>query len=196
LDLSGWNTANVTSFFTTFSGCSSLTSLDLSGWSVGATLGQDSPLHNFVQTFNGCSNLTTLDVSHLITDKVTNLLGAFTGCSKLSTLVNSQNWDTRNITSFYQTFANCTALTSLNVSTWDVSNVTDADGFEYAFSGCALNRSTVDAILAMCDRGGRSNIRLDFGRGGGSNAAPTDGNNNVNLLSLRAKGWTVTFQNI
>jgi len=59
------------------------------------------------------------------------------------------------------------------------------------FSNNALSQETVDNILYVFD-----NITSNSGTlslNGGTNAVPTNGANNVNKLSLEAKGWTVNI---
>lgn len=61
---------------------------------------------------------------------------------------------------------------------------------EVRFDGNALGVSSVDNILSVLDANGLSGGSLLLG--GGTNAVPTGGPANVNLLSLVGKGWTVT----
>ena len=70
-----------------------------------------------------------LDVNEYWTD-ANNL---FNGCTNL-TSVNTENWDTRNITAMRSMFYNCTSLTSVDVSNFDTSNVTDMG---YMFANCS-----------------------------------------------------------
>ena len=53
LDLSRWNTNNVTDMHNLFSDCSALTSLDISGWDT-------SKVTNIGYMFKGCSALKTI----------------------------------------------------------------------------------------------------------------------------------------
>lgn len=81
LDLSGWNTASITNMENMFSGCSSLTTLDLSGWSTANVT-------DMYAMFSACENLTTIYVGDgWSTEKATNSDGMFVGCTKLP------NWD-------------------------------------------------------------------------------------------------------
>lgn len=57
-------------------------------------------------------------------------------------------------------------------------------------ANCSLTSGAVDAILVDLDTAGLSNGTLDIS--GGTNAAPTGGASNPEVLSLQAKGWTVT----
>ncbi|EGP5344099.1 BspA family leucine-rich repeat surface protein, partial [Enterococcus faecium] len=65
LDVSNWDTSNVTNMPNMFFGCNSLTSLDVSNWDT-------SNVTNMSNMFFGCSGLTTLDLSSWNCDKVTN----------------------------------------------------------------------------------------------------------------------------
>lgn len=148
IDLSGWDTSNVTDMNSTFYNCSSLTSLDVSNFNT-------SKVTSMGNMFKGCSSLTSLDLSNFDTSNVTSIEymfqncssletldisnfdfsnvkgGAYTGltyflsdCSKLSTLTLPQTVTFKNsgITLKYM-FDNCSSLTTLDLSGWDTSNV-------------------------------------------------------------------------
>ena len=126
LDVSGWNTSNVTNMMYMFEDCSLLKSLDVSGWNT-------SNVTNMMFMFHECSALTSLDVSGWNTSNVTNMLGMFYDCSSLTSLDVSR-WDTSNVTDMSFVFSGCSSLTSLDVSRWDTSNVTDMSS---VFSSCS-----------------------------------------------------------
>ena len=151
LDVSGFNTNNVTNMLHMFSGCSSLTSLDVSRFNT-------SNVTNMGSMFNGCSNLAVLDVSHFDTGNVTSMDGMFAYCSGLTSLdvtgfstsnvtnmismfnycssltsLDLSGWNTTNVTDMHWMFSNCSGLTSLDVAMFDTSNVTNMNGM---FSGC------------------------------------------------------------
>ena len=69
----------VTNMGNMFSGCSKLTSLDVSGWDTSSVAGMDNMFYN-------CSNLTSLDVSGWDTSSVTSMQSMFEYCSKLTSL--------------------------------------------------------------------------------------------------------------
>ena len=94
LDLSSFNTSNVTDMSGMFSGCSSLTSLDLSNFNT-------SKVTKMWHMFNNCSILTSLDLSSFNTSKVTNMSRMFYNCKKLTTQINIMN---AGITSYTQMF--------------------------------------------------------------------------------------------
>ena len=121
------NTSNVTNMLGMFCDCSSLTSLDVSGFDTGNVTDMEN-------MFRDCSKLTNLDVSHFETRKVTDMRDMFYGCSGLTSL-DLSHFDTRNVTCMAGMFWNCWSLTSLDVSHFDTSNVTD---MSMMFEGCPL----------------------------------------------------------
>ncbi|MCD7861433.1 MAG: DUF285 domain-containing protein [Oscillospiraceae bacterium] len=74
-----------------FSGCESLTALDLSGFDT-------SSVEDMSYMFENCSSLTSLDVSGLDTSSVTNMDGMFAGCSALQEL-DISGFDMSNVVS-------------------------------------------------------------------------------------------------
>ena len=115
LDLSGWDTGNVTNMSFMFSGCA-LTSLDLSKWDTGNVT-------YMYDMFSGCA-LTSLDLSGWDTGNVIDISRMFMGCRALTRLELSK-WDTGNIGGMGRVFYGCSALTSLDLSGWDTGNVND-----------------------------------------------------------------------
>ena len=81
LDLSSFDTANVTNMSYMFNSCYVLTSLDLSSFDT-------SNVTNMSGMFNGCRTLTSLDLSSFDTSNVTNMSYMFDGCSKLAAVLN------------------------------------------------------------------------------------------------------------
>ena len=126
LDVSGFNTANVTNMQYMFNGCSGLTDLDVSGFNTANVT-------NMGWMFRGCSGLTTLNVSNFNTANVTNMGGMFYFCSGLTTL-DVSNFNTANVTEMWEMFSFCSGLTSLDVSNFNTSNVTNIWGM---FHNCS-----------------------------------------------------------
>ena len=117
LNVSGFNTSNVTGMRSMFNGCSALTSLDVSGFNT-------SNVTYMYSMFYNCSALTSLDLSNFDTSKVTNMGIMFYNCKAL-TRINVSNFDTSKVTYMRAMFSNCSALTSLDVSGFNTSNVTN-----------------------------------------------------------------------
>jgi surface protein len=71
--------------------------------------------------FSGNTEIT--EVVTMVNESHTNLSHMFDGCTNLVS-INTQDWDTSNVTRMVAMFRNCTSLTSLDLSNWDTSNVT------------------------------------------------------------------------
>lgn len=115
LDLSGFDTSNVTNVSQMFSGCTALASLDLSGFDT-------SSLTDISSMFFGCTALTSLDLSSFNTSNVTDMGGMFKDCQSLTSL-DLSGFDTSNVTKMGGMFRGCQSLTSLDLSSFDTSNV-------------------------------------------------------------------------
>ena len=126
LDVSGFTTANVTDMSSMFSGCSSLTSLNVSGFTT-------SNVTNMNSMFHGCSSLESLNVSGFSTSNVTNMGSMFEGCSHLTSL-NVSGFSTSNVTNMGSMFYGCSSLSSLNVSGFSTANVINMSSM---FRGCS-----------------------------------------------------------
>ena len=94
-------------------GCSSLTSLDLSGFNT-------SQVTNMNSMFSGCGSLTSLDLSSFDTSKVTDMTSMFYNCTSLTTIWCDDTWKCDNSELM---FSNCT---SLQGAVWYKPNFTDA----------------------------------------------------------------------
>ena len=122
----GFNTENVTDMFQMFSGCSRVTSLDLSNFNT-------SNVTNMSGMFKACSGLTNLDVSYLNTSNVTDMSYMFYKCSGLTSL-DVSNFNTSNVTNLVALFLGCSGLTNLDVSNFNTLSVTNMGSM---FSGCS-----------------------------------------------------------
>lgn len=80
LNLTKWNTSNVTNMFGIFFGCDKLTSLDISNWDT-------SNVTNMSSMFINCYKLTSLDLSNWDTSNVTDMSYIFDSCSKLTSII-------------------------------------------------------------------------------------------------------------
>lgn len=120
LDVSGWDTSNVRDMTNMFYDCLSLKTLDVSGWNTSNV-----ECMNFM--FYECSSLETLDVSGWDTSKVEYMSCMFEYCSSLQTL-DVSGWDTSNVEDMSYMFWDCSSLQSLDVSGWDISKVKDMEG--------------------------------------------------------------------
>ena len=71
--------------------------------------------------FYSCKNVTSLDLSGWNTSNVTSMESMFYQCSNVKE-IDVSNFDMSNVTNIKSMFSN-TAVTSLDFSNWDVSNV-------------------------------------------------------------------------
>ena len=155
LDVSSFNTSNVNSMAAMFKSCSGLTGLDISSFSTSNV----TDMHDM---FRGCNKLTSLNVSSFNTSNVKRMDAMFYGCSGLTSL-DVSNFNTSNVVRMTRTvdtvldyytgyssgeevqipesnklirfgmFAQCSSLTSLDLSSFNTSQVTDMRGL---FEGC------------------------------------------------------------
>ncbi|MBP5156319.1 MAG: BspA family leucine-rich repeat surface protein [Treponema sp.] len=103
IDLSGFDTGNVTDMSNMFMYCSGLTSLNVSGLNTGNVT-------NMSRMFWGCSGLTSLDVSGWDTGNVTDMSFMFGLCSGLTTIYASSSFVTTAVTSSTNMFTDCNNL--------------------------------------------------------------------------------------
>ena len=139
-----------------FAGCDKLTSdelnRNLSAWKLSGDL-------NIREAFRDCHSLERIDMSVFRNCNITNSSSVFSTCKKLKTITNIgnlniskadgmsylfyecnaltqldlSNWDTSNIQYMISTFNGCTNLTELNCSTWNTSRVYN---MQLAFYNC------------------------------------------------------------
>lgn len=126
IDLSNFDTSQITNMGGMFQGCSSLTALDLSNFDT-------SSVTNMNAMFEGCSNLKELDLSSFDTSKVTGMSGMFMRCSNLESL-NLKNFNTNNVTAMEQMFYECSSLKELDLSNFSTRNITF---MSQMFQGCS-----------------------------------------------------------
>ena len=124
--ISNLKTDNVTYMIRFFAGCSSLRSLDVTGFKTDNVTNTNSMFYN-------CSGLTNLNLSGFNTVNVTNMAGMFWGCSGLTNL-ELTGFRTDNATDMGAMFVNCSSLTSLDVSSFNTANATDINSL---FHNCS-----------------------------------------------------------
>ena len=120
------NTENVTSMSLMFSGCSALTTLNLSNFDTQSVT-------NMTGMFSDCRALTTLDVSNFNTQNVTDMSFMFFNCSAITTLEIAK-FDTKNVTDMSFMFCSDPALTTIYASDKFVTTACEED--ENMFAEC------------------------------------------------------------
>ena len=142
LDLSNFDTSQVTDMGSMFEGMESLISLDLSSFRTenvrdmnsmffGMTKLSNLNIENFdTRNVTGMNkmfcytNLSNIDVSKFDTSKVTDMNYMFNNIKKLTEL-DLSNFDTREVTSMFAMFYNSTDLVSLDISNFNTEKVTN-----------------------------------------------------------------------
>lgn len=126
IDLSHFNTGNVTSMHGMFADCSSLSSLDLSSLNLQSLKDMDYML-------SGCTSLTHVRLDSIITEVVENMAGVFAGCSSLLSL-DLSGLRTDNVTTMERMFDGCSSLATLNLNSFNTEHVTNMGEM---FSNCS-----------------------------------------------------------
>ena len=122
IDVSRWNTSKINNVSGMFNGCRSITSLDLSGWDTSSISKVWDSNNGGTGMFKNCENLADLKLpKNFITSKVTNISDMFNGCKKLTSL-DLSGWDTSNITEMNNLFKN-SGIKIIDISNWDLSNL-------------------------------------------------------------------------
>ena len=150
LDLSNFNTANVTTMGNMFRGCAALTTLDLSNFDTAnvTTMGN---------MFYECVALVTLNLSNFNTANVTAMASLFRNCTALTTL-DLSNFDTSNVASVSYMFQNCIALTTIYGGDWvKIPGLVQSNMFSNCTSlvggnGTTYSSAHIDAEYARIDR--------------------------------------------
>ena len=109
------NTSLVTDMTTMFKGCQSLTSIDLSNFDT-------SKVASMAEMFNGCLLLTSLNLLYFNTPELEDMYAMFCQCKSLKN-IDLSNFETSNVRDMAYLFTNCISLTSINLSNFDTSNV-------------------------------------------------------------------------
>ena len=147
LDVTKFNTTNVTDMGEMFRGCAALTLLDVTKFNTAN-------VKSMGFMFYGCRSLTSLKVTNLNTANVTNMNSMFYGCSSLTSL-NVTSLNTSNVTDMYSMFYGCSSLTSLDVTNFNTANVTKMSAMFYGCSSLTsldvtnFNTANVTKMSAM-----------------------------------------------
>ena len=120
LNLSNFDTSNVKEMYNMFYDMFNLNTLNLSDFNTSKVI-------DMRQMFSGVRSLTSLDVSNFDTSKVTDMSNMFSGMRSLTHL-DVSNFDTSKVTDMSNMFSGMHNLTSLNLSNFDTSKVTDMSG--------------------------------------------------------------------
>lgn len=131
VDVSNWNTENVTNMNGVFNQAMVLKEASVENWVTSAVTSME-------YMFQLARGLETLDLSKWDVSNVTTMKGMFQGHSSvgvmnLTSIGNVCNWNTGKVQTFYGMFQLCELLETVNVSNWDTGTCTD---MSYMFNHC------------------------------------------------------------
>ena len=127
IDLSKFDSSQVTSTFSMFQGCYSLESINLTNFNTSKVV-----YMNYM--FAHCIKLKSLDVSSFNTSEVTHMNFLFGNCTSLSS-IDVTNFDTSHVNDMGYLFFNCWSLTSINLSNFNTKSNNYLDNMFY---NCSL----------------------------------------------------------
>ncbi len=152
--LGNFNTSDVTDMSYMFSGCSTLTSLDLSTFStekvttmahmfdkmsnvtsINLSSFGTAAVTNMDNMFDGCSALTSLDLTSFVTEKVDSCMYMFQNCAKLAGISVTDNFAFGEKTVSDKMFAGCTSLLNFDSNSVGKEKVMDVRLGGYLFNG-------------------------------------------------------------
>lgn len=128
IDISIWDTSNVTTVHSLFSGCKKLINGDVSknDWSS---------VKDGHFLFSNCEKLKTANVSNFVTGQKS-VQGMFDSCMMLKTVVGLDTWNLENVTDFYETFNECRELSNDSFKDVEKWNVVKPQRFTGTFYNC------------------------------------------------------------
>jgi surface protein len=133
--MDGWDTSDALTFAGMFEGCSSLTSLDVSGLDTAQA-------KSVASMFAGCSGLTRIvGLDRLDTGRVLDFAHTFSHCGSLESLDSIGDWDTSKESDMAGMFEGDRALSEI------------ALGPKFSFSGEGIDDTDSKALLPTPDTG-------------------------------------------
>ena len=151
IDLSSFDTQNVTNMQEMFYGCKNLINIDLSSLNT-------QNVTNMQDMFHNCFNLINIDFSSLNTQNVTNMEGMFCNCNNLVN-IDLSSFNTQNVKNMQNMFHNCYNLVNIDLSSFYTKKVTNMEGM---FSNCEnlvyvdlsnfsiFNNTNVEDLFEFC----------------------------------------------
>ena len=116
VDISGWDTSNVTTMAYMFTECEDIKKI------IGIENLDVSKLQSANAMFYGCQNLVELDLTNWNPILLNSAWNMFSYCSNLKIIKNIENWQLPNIKNVSYMFYKCTKL-DVDLSNWNLSNL-------------------------------------------------------------------------
>lgn len=127
-----FDTSNVQDMSEMFRNCEGLTTIKSAGEVDNVIKFNTSNVRTMDSMFSGCKNLESLDIRNFSATNLTDIGDLVRSCEKLTNLKVFSSLDGKLEYLFY-TFSYCKALTELDLSNWNVTNVKHT---AYLFNGC------------------------------------------------------------
>ncbi len=148
LDLSNFNTSNVTNMRSMFNACRNIRSLDLSSFNT-------QNVETMAYMFQYCVNLKDVNLKSFNTEFVNDMQYMFAYCYELES-VDLSSFNTENCLTLYSMFRICRKLASVNLTSFNTENCTNFSNF---FREC---ESLVSVDISNFDFGSAKDIRSFF----------------------------------
>lgn len=126
IDLSKWDTSNISNLSNLFFNCTKLKQIDLHTWNTKS-------VSTCYWLFRGCSSLEFINIDGWNTCNVYDMDRMFGECSKLITIKGLNKLNTSNVQFMQLMFISDTSLKSLDLSSFDTQNCIDTSQM---FRGC------------------------------------------------------------
>ena len=145
LDLSSFNTEKVKDMGKLFSGCHSLTSIDISSFKT-------ENVDNMEAMFSGCYSLENIDLQNFNFENVIDMSYMFSFCENLINIKFSK-YETKQLNRMIGMFMNCSSLENINLQNFNTFNVED---MSLLFSNCIklqnidLSKFNTRKVYSMC----------------------------------------------
>ena len=123
IDLSNFDSSNITDISGMFYGCSKLKSIKLNNLNT-------SLVTTMSYIFCGCESLNSIDISKLDTSNVIYMISMFKDCISLIS-IDLSNFETPSLKYMSSMFQGCTSLKYLNISNFNTKNVETMENLFY-----------------------------------------------------------------
>ena len=143
IDLTYFDTSNVTTMYEAFGSCYRLETLDLSNFDT-------SKVTNMEEMFGSCGRLNA-DFSQLNTSNVTNMKGMFQGAFQdagATKNLDLKAFDVSKVTNMRDMFDQCRGLESIDITGWDTSKVQDFGSMFYDCESLMEIKGVIDMASA------------------------------------------------
>ena len=130
VDFSNFDTSNVQDMSYMFLACYGMKEIDLCCFNTSAVI-------NMSHMFDDCENVTHIDISKFDTSSVTDMSGMFCYCYRLKD-ISVESLNTANVTSMNMMFYGCSSLSELDLSSFDFSKTVSVSGM---FENCSSLKS-------------------------------------------------------